>query len=384
MNLRMKLFYSHVFVTVLSIITVAIIALVISNFAIDEINEDHQAATLDADGNLRIETIEETTFDANETMQSALLIGLGVAGVISIGIALVVSLALSQRMIMPIRAMTEATSRIAEGNYTQRVSYQSHDELGQLADHFNLMATSLDNTETIRRELLADLTHELNTPLTSIMAAIEGLQDGTITDTETNHGMIYDEARRLQRLVRDVQYLSNVEADSYVLQREPLIANDVVQSAISRLAVQYESKGVQLIAELPKASPTICGDRDRIMQVLINLLGNALQNTPSGGQVIVAVQRCEQHAKFTITDTGIGIAKTDLKRIFDRFYRGDKSRNRRSGGSGIGLTIAHTIVTAHDGRIWAESQGVGHGSQFHMTIPLETTLSKLDVGSNVA
>lgn len=370
MTLRAKLFYSHLLMMVISIVTVALIAGLISGAVYEEITEVTIKTNSSPFGSTQIE--EETT-RTNTAFNKALLIGLGGAVVISLGIAFTISFFLSRRMTFPVQAMITVAKSIAGGNYSQRVAYRNQDEIGELTEHFNRMAESLENTEVSRRQLLADLTHELNTPLTSVVGCIEGLQDGTIASTEATYSVILDEALRLQRLVRDVQYLSTLEADIYLLHKEPLCVYDLLQSALSKLAIQYESKAVKLDINYPPPSLCVYADRDRIIQVLINLLGNALQYTPSGGQVITSIQLKGSIVEFIVRDTGIGIAASDLAHIFDRFYRVEKSRNRRSGGSGIGLTIAHHIIKAHGGDIWAKSAGLGHGSQFHFTLACAVT-----------
>jgi histidine kinase len=346
-----------------SIVTVAAITGVISGIVYEEITE------VNTETNPNNPTqIEEEITTTNTAFNKSLLVGLGGAIVISTGIALIVSLSLSQHMTSPIQAMITVTKSIAEGNYNHRIAYHNQDEIGELAGHLNHMAEALDTIEVSRRQLLTDLTHELNTPLTSIVGSIEGLQDGTITSTETTYSVILDEALRLQRLVHDVQYLSVMEANTYSFREEPLCVCDLLQSVSAKLDIQYESKAVKLDINYPPRSLLVWGDPDRIVQVLINLLGNALQYSSSGGQVITSIYDKGSFVEFIITDTGIGITASDLTQIFDRFYRIEKSRNRGSGGSGIGLTIAHQIIKAHGGQIWAESQGLGMGSQFHFTL----------------
>lgn len=366
MSLRWKLFFSHFLVIVIGIAIVAVITGVISVVTFEDITEVTSASTPDPNGPTI--TLDEETTVVDSAMETALLLGLGWAIVISMGVAFVVSLTLSQRMASPIREMISATQSIAEGDYQRRVTYRSADEIGELAGHFNHMAQALGDTETTRRQLLADLTHELNTPLTSIVGCIEGLQDGTLVAPESSYEVIHDEALRLQRLVRDVQYLSAIAEDVFALQREAVDVGDLLGSVADKLWVQFESKAVALVIEEPPQPLSICADRDRMVQVLVNVLGNALQFTPGGGRVTAATQVVDDCVEFIVADTGIGIAQSDLKTIFQRFYRVEKSRNRRSGGSGIGLTIARYIVEAHGGRIWAESAGLDQGSQIHFTV----------------
>lgn len=371
MSLRTKLFYSHLLVMFISIITVALIAGLLSTFTFEEIINDENSIN-QIDGFI-YPFYEEDIVTVDTALNISLIVGLGLASILSIGIAFLISLFLSKRMVLPIYDVIKASQRIADGHYNQRVSYHSQDEIGKLVGYFNHMADSLDNVEGTRRQLLADLTHELNTPLSGIISTIEGLQDGMLL-TETSHIVIHDEALRLQRLVRDVQYLSSVEANVYSLHRESLSVDKILHAVADKLRIQYENKSVQLIIDAPPYSLTVDADYDRITQVFINLLGNALQYTSAGGQVKTSIRVLEDKLEFIIADTGIGIAPFDLKHIFNRFYRVEKSRDRRSGGSGIGLTIAKTLVEAHQGCIWATSEGVGQGSQFHFTLPIASTL----------
>jgi histidine kinase len=289
----------------------------------------------------------------------------------AVAVALVVSFFFSRSIVAPLRAIMSASQRIAEGHYDERVNAAGHDELAQLAGRFNQMAGQLEQTETMRRRLIGDVSHELRTPLTGIKGYMEGLMDGVLPATPETFQQVFQEADRLSRLVDDLQELSRVESRAYQLDLRPLDAAALMQVAAKRLAHQFQAKDVELALQLPSDHLQILADEDRITQVLTNLLGNALQYTPAAGKVTVSVSQAENFARFSITDTGIGLPPEQLGRIFDRFYRVDKSRSRQAGGgSGIGLTIARHIVEAHGGRIWAESTGEGQGSSFHFTLQL--------------
>jgi histidine kinase len=298
----------------------------------------------------------------NEAMLTALL----VATVAAVG----VSLLLSQGIVAPVRAMMQATQRIAEGHYEERVQIRGSDELQQLAARFNTMAEQLEQVEVMRRRLIGDVAHELRTPLTAIKGSMEGLIDGVLPATPETFEQIYQEAERLNRLVDDLQELSRVEAGAYELSLRLVSAASVVGTVVKRLHLQFEEKGVELSTHLPAEEVQFWADEDRIVQVLTNLVGNALQYTPAGGKVTISVGRQADGVRFSVRDTGIGISAEHLPHIFDRFYRVDKSRSRARGGSGVGLTIAKYLVEAHGGRIWAESEGEGKGSTFIFTLPL--------------
>ena len=296
----------------------------------------------------------------------------------SFAAAVVVSVLISRRVVAPVREMVTASQRIADGNYAERVSVPgSHepeemDELANLAVSFNQMASRLDRTETLRRQLIGDVAHELRTPLSTIKGSMEGLMDGVLPAQPATYQKVHREAERMQRLVRDLQELSRVEAGAYELERKPVQPVSLINSARMRLEAQFKEKGVGLEIDLPGRLPAVYVDEERIAQVLLNLLGNALQYTPTGGRVLVTAIGGSDEVVFSIHDTGVGIPNEHLPHIFTRFYRVDSSRSRAGGGSGIGLTIAKHIVEAHGGRIWAESPDVGAGSVFFFTLPVSS------------
>jgi len=245
-----------------------------------------------------------------------------------------------------------------------------HDEIAELTHSFNRMAAALAEIETMRQQLIADVSHELKTPLASISGYMEGLQDGVISATPETFQLVAQESGRLQRLVNDLQTLSRAEAAQVQMDFRSCSTIELVSMAVAALQPQYDDKGIDLKTDLPDASPLIRIDYDRIRQVLVNLLGNALQYTPAGGHVTIRLRTEDKMVHFSVQDTGIGLNKANLERVFLRFYRVDKSRSRLSGGSGIGLTIARYIIEAHQGRLWAESAGENQGSTFHFTLPL--------------
>ena len=282
--------------------------------------------------------------------------------------ALAVSLFLSGRVVTPVRAMMSASQRIAAGHYEERVQDRGADELGQLAQSFNQMAAKLQQVESMRRQLIGDVAHELRTPLTAIKGSMEGLMDGVLpASTETYH-QIHQEADRLNRLVDDLQELSRVEAGAYEMDLHAMELPVLVKTVVKRLGGQFEEKNVGLIVDLSPNLPLVEADGDRIIQVLTNLISNALRYTPSGGRVSLHASQQGSYVHVTIKDTGVGIPPEHLAHIFTRFYRVDKSRSRQAGGSGIGLTIAKYLVEAHGGRIWVESKGQGQGSSFTFTL----------------
>lgn len=287
-------------------------------------------------------------------------------------VAVLLSVYLSRSVIAPVSAMSAATQRIADGRYDERVVVEGEDELAQLAVRFNQMAEKLDQVEAMRRRLIGDVSHELRTPLTAIKGSMEGLIDGVLPATEETYHQIHAEAHRLNRLVDDLQELSRMEARAYELDLRPTDIHAVLQTVSKRLATQFESKHIALDLELAPDLPYVRADEGRVLQILTNLLGNALHYTPESGRVSIRARREDAAVAISVQDTGLGISPEHLPHVFDRFYRADASRSRRAGGgSGIGLTIARALVEAHGGRIWAESNGEGQGSTFTFTLPVE-------------
>jgi histidine kinase len=271
--------------------------------------------------------------------------------------------------------MMVASRRIAEGHYDERVQLPGGlvgaqpDELGELALSFNQMADRLQNTEEMRRQLIGDVAHELRTPLTTIQGSMEGLIDGILSPEDQVFQNVHREAERLQNLVRDLQALSKAESGALEFDSRPVYPIDLTGKACSQLERQYHEKGVELKNEVSGELPKVIVDEDRIGQVLLNLLGNALQYTPRGGQVRISAEQRGSFVEFSVEDSGVGLDHEHLPHVFTRFYRVDKSRSRVGGGSGIGLTIAKNLVEASGGQIWVHSPGIGKGSTFSFTLP---------------
>src|SRR5579859_8087971 len=284
-----------------------------------------------------------------EGFTDAMNAALAAAAAAAVLMALAVSVFVTRRIVSPILAMTRASTRVADGRYGERVPVPSEDELGELATHFNRMAETLQHVEERRRDLIADVAHELRTPLAGIAGYMEGMLDGVIAPEPETFHRVHREAERLQRLVADIEELSRAES--------------------GRLRPQFDDKGVGLTVEVSSTPAAVAVDPDRIGQVLTNLLGNALQYTPAGGSVRVSARRDSREVAIVVSDTGIGIPAEHLPHVFDRFFRVDPSRARASGGSGIGLTIARHLVEAHGGSIEAASRGSGRGSTFTVILP---------------
>jgi histidine kinase len=304
-----------------------------------------------------------------DAFRGALGQGLLVAGAAAVVTAIAASVVVSRRIADPIHEMADASQRIATGRYTERVNANSRDELGELGSSFNAMAAALEATEQRRSELIGDVAHELRTPLATLRGYLEGLLDGVVQPSVETWARLHDETGRLQRLVDDLQELSRAESGQLSLHIRPILIDGLVRAAVERLGAPFTDKGVSLVADVEPAPRSVLADSDRTLQVLTNLLSNALRYTDRGGTVQVRSRTIDGEVAVAVSDTGVGIAAEHLSRIFERFYRVEKSRSRALGGSGIGLTIARALVEAMGGRIWAESPGPWRGATFTFTLP---------------
>jgi len=369
--LGVKIFLSYLIVIIVGVVVLATAA----EFAIPGSFNRHMAAmgSMMSPTMGSSETMERDLFASFRTaVNEALLLAASAAFLV----AVFVSIFVTRQVVSPLSAMKAASQHIVAGNYAERVKIRGDidrgefDELDQLALTFNRMASKLEKTEAMRRQLIGDVAHELRTPLTTIQGYMEGLMDGVLPVDESTYQAVYHEADRLKRLVNDLQELSRVESGAYELDCQPISVLSLLVSVYERLEGQFVEKGVKLKTAVPENLPAVLVDEDRIGQVLLNLVGNALQYTPAGGAVTISAEREYAEVQVTVSDTGIGISPEHLPNIFTRFYRVDKSRSRAGGGSGIGLTIAKHLVEAHGGQIWANSAGPGKGSKFAFTLPV--------------
>src|SRR6266487_942151 len=307
-----------------------------------------------------------------EDFLGTLFIALAVAAIVATVTSLATSLFVARRITVPLRQMTQVSQRISAGNYAERIviaPVHSTDELGQLASSINTLAVALEQTERRRLEVIGNVAHELRTPIATLEGYLEGLLDGVIEPSPLTWAMLHTEAGRLRRLVDDLQELSRAEARQIPLSLQPVAPQRLVQSALEPLEEQFAEKGLQLQIHVPEVLSPVMVDPNRAVQILTNLLVNALRYTPAPGRVEVAVSREKTKVAFRVSDTGVGISPEQFAHIFERFYRVDKSRSRAFGGSGIGLTIAQSLAQAMGGEIRVESAGLGQGSSFTLTLP---------------
>jgi two-component system OmpR family sensor kinase/two-component system sensor histidine kinase BaeS len=292
-----------------------------------------------------------------------------VAGIVGGVAAAAVAALLALQITAPARNLTLAAQRIASGDLTHRVTVHSSDELGEVGTAFNEMAATLDRQEELRRQLVADVAHELRTPLSVMRVEIEALQDGLAEPTPETIASLGEEVALLGRLVEDLRLLSLMDAGQLHLQFQPVDPVEAAQKVVQQVAMSAERKGVALEIAVPAGLPAAHADPDRLQQVLLNLIHNALRHTPAGGTVHLSAQAVEGFLHLEIADTGEGIAPEELPHIFERFFRTDTSRARSSGGTGLGLSIVRGLVEAMGGRIWAES-AVGTGTTVRFTLPV--------------
>jgi signal transduction histidine kinase len=286
-------------------------------------------------------------------------------------VALVVGLLLARTLTRPLQALTAATHRMAGGDLEQQVPVTSRDELGELAQAFNRMSQQVAQANHARRQMTADVAHELRTPLTVIAGYIESMRDGVLQVTPERLTVIYAEIEHLQHLVGDLRILSQADAGELKLNRQPLQVADLLQQVQASFAHQAEQNGIQLNLNLDPNLPPIQGDEVRLIQVLSNLIANAIRYTPRGGQIRLGAVYEAGQVVLTIQDTGQGIAPADLPLVFDRFYRADKSRSEENGESGLGLAIAKALVEAHGGTITVAST-LGSGTTFTIRLQPDT------------
>ena len=287
-------------------------------------------------------------------------------GAAALGTALVWML--SRRTLAPLQGLGATARRLGRGDLSERAEAAGPTEVRQLADSFNAMAVELEEAERHRRNLTADIAHELRTPASNIQGYLEAIKDGVFQPTPETIDTLHEQALLLSHLVDDLRLLARVDAGELRLKLSETRVGELLQSALEALRPRAEAKGVALSLEADPSLPALDLDAARIAQVVGNLLENAITHTPEGDRVTVSAHAAANAVTVAVADTGPGIAPEDLPRLFDRFYRADPSRSRGTGGTGLGLTIARRLVEAHGGSIEAESV-VGQGSRFIIHLP---------------
>jgi signal transduction histidine kinase len=307
------------------------------------------------------------------SVKQAIISSAIIAGVI----AMILGAILFFQITAPLRQLRKAATAITNGDLNQRVSIDSKDEFGELGMTFNNMAQSLAKAESQRQHLMADVAHELRTPLAAIQGTLEGMQDGVLPLDEEQLAALHVETTLLNRLIGDLRLLSLAEAGQLKLELQKIDPGKLIQQIVERMKPQANQKEVHLEVDVQASLPELMLDPDRITQILNNLIGNALRYTPSGGTIKVKAENLlnSNSIQISVIDTGVGINPENIPFVFDRFYRADKSRTRSSGGSGLGLAIVKQLVEAHGGNVKVESpffnnkENQGFGTAFSFTLP---------------
>ena len=296
---------------------------------------------------------------------------LWIVTLITAAVALVVGLVLTRQITRPVRALIAGVRRLAKGELDYRVEVRSHDEIGELADSFNSMATNLEKIEQSRQQLTADITHELRTPLTIIEGTVDGIIDGVFTADSEHLHTIKEQTGTLTNLIGDLRDISLAESGQLKLKRTQTNISELVNRVVSSHQVHLREKGISLELQDSSSKSELYIDPLRMEQVLTNLLTNAIRHTPSGGTISVSVSERADSLELSVADTGEGIAPEDLPHVFERFYRSGDSRTRREGGTGLGLAIVKQMVEIHGGTVGAKSTP-GQGSTFTFSLPVRT------------
>ncbi len=290
-------------------------------------------------------------------------------------LALILGILLARTLTRPLHELTQAAQNIAQGELEQQVKVHSQDEIGQLASAFNRMSQEVARVNQLRRQMTADIAHDLRTPLTVIAGYVESMRDGILAPTTQRLALIYGEIERLQNLVGDLRMLSQVDAGELPLNPQCIAPKGMLERAAALFQYQAEQQEVSLSVEASDDLPEVRIDEARMMQVMHNLLSNALRYTPAGGKLRLSARTVQDKVEITVQDTGSGIDPQEMPYIFDRFHRADKSRHTETGESGLGLAIVKALIEAHGGKVWAELPPDG-GTAIRFELPVPSDHSK--------
>lgn len=322
----------------------------------------HMAEMMGMMGGSPMNTRQELEQGLHTTLVRALLVALPIGGTL----ALLTAWLISRNLGKSVQLLDEGSRALAQGDYARRLPETGQDELSDLAHNFNVLAGALEKVEQGRVELIGNVAHELRAPLAALRGYADAMQDGVMTPEHAAQAM-NREVGAMDRLVRDLSLVSRVEAGKVELHLKAVDPQGLLQMVRERFTTTFEEKGVQLQVT-DAALPRIRADEERTLQVLTNLLSNALRHTPAGGRVTVDAQHVGQFLHFSVVDTGTGIPAEHLPRIFERFYRADPARSRSEGSSGVGLTIAKGLVEAMGGEMQVNSS-VAQGTTFSFSLP---------------
>ena len=298
---------------------------------------------------------------------------LSILGAAVIALTAFVAFLFSRHLLKPIQRLARGTRELADRNFTIRIASSTRDELGQLANNFNTMAETLENYEMMRHQWLTDISHELRTPLAVLRGEIEALQDGVRKPSPSNLASLHAEIIRISKLVEDLHLLSLEDADRIPCRKRRISPGQVLEKALASYYTRFRQHGIEIELQMDHNKDVrIKGDANRLEQVFTNIFENACKYVPPGGNLSITGGCCDQRMVLLFADSGPGVPGDALPRLFDRLYRVDPSRNRDSGGSGLGLSICQHIVQNHGGRIWAEQSRLG-GLAIGIALPLMET-----------
>lgn len=289
-------------------------------------------------------------------------------GLAAVLIAFLVTFWVSRRMTAPVHALSVAARRLGQGDFKQRVAVRGNDEIAELGRSFNLMAGDLEQAEQVKKDMVSDAAHELRTPLSNIRGYLEAMKDGVVQPDAVAIQSLHDEALLMSRLVDELQELTLADAGRLQLFIQTEDMNELARNAAAAVQAKAESLQLSVKMELAASLPPCRVDAQRVGQVLRNLLANAMAHTPPGGAITISTREEEAQVRVEVADTGEGISPEDLPRVFERFFRSDRSRARGTGGSGLGLTIVKRLVEAQGGTVGVSSEA-GRGSVFWFTVP---------------
>jgi len=319
--------------------------------------------------------LTEAQNDFLDQVNSSLILA-GLAGAVA---ALVIGVILTNQITRPLRELTSGAKKLAGGQLDHRVAVASGDEIGELTESFNKMASNLEASEQSRQRLINDIAHELRTPLTVIEGTVNGIIDGVFKPDDEHLGNIKGQSGLLAQLINELKDISLAESGQLKLELTDIDVADILQRKVEQAGVLAIEKGISLDIKVGKNVPEIKADRVRLEQIITNLLTNAIRHTTSGGNIIVSVERAnaesteklpKTHILLKVSDTGEGIQPEHIPFIFERFYRAQPSRDKNEGGTGLGLAIVKQMVEAHHGKVWVKSQP-GKGSTFYIGLPLQ-------------
>lgn len=294
------------------------------------------------------------------------------AGLIAIILSAILSYWFSRSLAKPLHNMNLAARDMAHGRFDRRVRLEGHNEVRELAETLNLLASELEKFEQKQRQFIADVSHELKTPLTSIQGFAEGVLDKVITSEEDVNKylmIVVDEVKRLTRLVNDLLEMSKLDSGEYRLSLEPVSMPHLVTTTVDMVLPLVRQQEIKINMGVPEKGCVVMGDKDRVQQILLNLLYNAIRHTPKGGEIGVSLVEADGYAKTSVYNTGEGISEMELPFIWERFYKIDKSRTRSKGGTGLGLSIVKQLVELQNGTVEASSEK-GKGATFSFSLPL--------------